>query len=156
VKVEEDDRGLLPGRLDEPVDDPERVNGDVQEELALQVDHGDGGAVTGLDHGEPAARDLVAAQVRGPKHPWARGEQGLQVAVAPDVVPRRDHVRPRGQELPRELRGEPDAVRGVLAVHHAKLDGELLFQLRKSFFDGTATGRSEHIAEKEDAQGGGF
>ena len=40
--------------------------------------------------------------------------------------PSRDHVGARGEDLVRELRGEPDAVGGVLAVHDAEVDVELL------------------------------
>jgi len=69
------------------------------------------------------------------------------------VVAKRHHVCARGQELVRELRRQPRAVGGVLAVHDAEIDGELLLQLREALLDGAAARRAEDVGDEEDFQG---
>ena len=78
-------------------------------------------------------------------------EERDEVALAPDVVAERDRVGARGEELLGELRGQADAVRGVLAVHDADVDLELLAQVAQAGLDGPAAGSAEDVAQEEDA-----
>ena len=77
---------------------------------------------------EPAARRVRAAEVRRPEDPVALVEERDEVALAPDVVAGRDRRRRPRRGASRELRGQADPVGGVLAVHDAEVDLELLAQ----------------------------
>jgi hypothetical protein len=68
------------------------------------------------------------------------------------VVPERDDVRAGGEELVGELAGDPRAVRDVLAVHDARICGELVAQRRQALFDCAPTRSAEHVREKEESQ----
>jgi hypothetical protein len=68
------------------------------------------------------------------------------------VVAERDHVGTRGQEPRRQLRRDPDAVGGVLAVEDAERDAELVLQPRQALLDGPPTGRANDVSDEQDLQ----
>ena len=91
-----------------------------------------------------------SAEVRRADDPVGLVEERDEVALAPDVVAERDRVGAGGEELLGELRGQADAVRGVLAVHDAEVDLELLAQVAQAGLDGPAAGSAEDVAQEED------
>jgi hypothetical protein len=68
------------------------------------------------------------------------------------VVAGRDHVGAGAEELLRQLGGQPDPVRGVLAVDDAEVDLELVPELGQSVCDGPPAGRPEDVTDEEDLQ----
>jgi hypothetical protein len=68
------------------------------------------------------------------------------------VVAERDHVRPGGEQLVGQLRGDPRAVRGVLAVDDREVGAVLLSQAREVLLDGAPPCRAEDVREEEDLQ----
>ena len=72
--------------------------------------------------------------------------------MTPDVVPRRDDVGARLQEARRELGGEADAVRRVLAVDDAEVGVELVLELVQAVADCAAACRAEDVADEEQPQ----
>jgi hypothetical protein len=153
VDVDEDHRCSSARFRYELFDEDERVNRDLEEELALEVDDRDRRPVPGVDHGEPAAGRRGPAEIRGAKDAVARLEERDEIALPPDVIPRRDHVRAGGEELLGELGREPDAVRRVLAVHDAEVDAELLLETTQARLDGAPAGRAEDVTDEENPQG---
>jgi hypothetical protein len=75
-----------------------------------------------FDHRPPAAR-VARRVVRRPQQPRLAVEQRADLLLVPDVVAGGDHVHPELQELPHDLRRDPEAARRVLAVqhHHVRL-----------------------------------
>ena len=61
------------------------MDGDVQEERALEVEHRDRGAVRGVRDGEPGS-GAPAAEVGRAEHARRSLEDRYEVALAPDVV----------------------------------------------------------------------
>ena len=106
----------------------------------------------GLCDGQAPTRNPHVAEVRGPEHARVGLEHRHEVAVPPDVVPGRDHVGARLEDPHRELRREPDAVRGVLAVHDAEVDVELVLELGQAVGHRPPAGRAEHVADEEELQ----
>jgi len=152
VEVDDHDRRLAPLLLDERLDRLERVRGRIQRQRAQQVDHGDLRPVGGRCDGEPAPRG-ARGHVRRPDHTLGAGQVGTEALLAPRPVPECDHVGPRGEELVRELAGDPAPVRGVLAVDDAEVDRELGAEPGEALLDGLAAGRPEDVGEEEDPQG---
>jgi hypothetical protein len=72
--------------------------------------------------------------------------------MAPDVVPGRDNVGAGLEEARRELGGEADAVRRVLAVEHAEVGVELVLELVQAVGDGPPACRAEDVADEEQPQ----
>jgi hypothetical protein len=68
------------------------------------------------------------------------------------VVAERDHVGAGGQDLVRELRGDPDSVRGVLAVHDAEPCAELGLQRLQPRLERPSAGWAEDVCDEEDDQ----
>jgi hypothetical protein len=68
------------------------------------------------------------------------------------VVAERDHVGAGGEQALRQLRRDPDPVRGVLAVEDAERDAELLLQLRQALLDGPPTGGTDDVPDEENSQ----
>jgi hypothetical protein len=68
------------------------------------------------------------------------------------VVAERHDVGARGEQLVRELAGDPRAVGGVLAVDDAEVGFELLAQRRQALLDGAPAGDAEDVREEEDPQ----
>jgi hypothetical protein len=128
------------------------MDGRLQEELALQVQHGYRGAVACLGDRQALARDAGIPEVGGAQDSRVGFEHGHKVAMPPDVVPRRDDIGARLQETGRELGGEADAVRRVLAVDHTEVGVELMLELVQAVGDGPAACRAEDVADEEQPQ----
>ena len=124
----------------------------MHEEIAQQVDHGDARPVAGRRDGQAAAGSL-GGEVRRPDEPLAAGEVGDDLAPPPGVVPEREHVDARREQLVGELGRDPDAVGGVLAVGDAEVDVELLAQPRQPLLDRAETRAAVHVGDEEDSQG---
>jgi hypothetical protein len=107
------------------------VNGDLEEERALKVDHCDSRAVARADDRQSTPRDAVAAEVRRPQNPVGLLEDRNDVAVPPRVIAERHDVGTDGQETRRDLRRQPHPVGCVLAVDDAEVDVELVAELRQ-------------------------
>jgi hypothetical protein len=69
------------------------------------------------------------------------------------VVAKGHDVRARRQKLVRQLGREAYAVRRVLAVHDAEVDGELLLQARQPLLDRAASRRSDDVGDNKKLQG---
>jgi hypothetical protein len=68
------------------------------------------------------------------------------------VVAERDHVGSGGEDAGGELRRDPDAIRGVLAVDDAERGAELLPQAGQPLLDGAPAGSADDVAYEEDLQ----
>ena len=146
MEVEDDDLRLRTRLRDERVDLLERIDVRVEEERADHVDHRDA-----VDDREPAS-GCVPRQIRRPDHPLALLEVGADPVAAPHVVPERDHVGTRAEQLVGELRRDPRAVRDVLAVQNAEVRAELFAQSAQPLLDRTTPGRAEHVGNKQNSQ----
>jgi hypothetical protein len=124
-----------------------------EKERALEVDNCDGFAARRVDDGQTAPR---SGEIGGPQHALVLLEHGNDVAVAPDVVAGRENVRPSGEELLRQLRGQPQSIRDVFRVDDAEVDVELVTKVVEPRLDGATAGWPEDVAEKENAQSGRF
>jgi hypothetical protein len=69
------------------------------------------------------------------------------------VVSEGDHVGAGGEDLLRDLRRDPQAVRGVLAVDRAEVDAELLAQAGQQPFDCAGAGRPVDVGDEEELYG---
>jgi hypothetical protein len=69
------------------------------------------------------------------------------------VIAERDDVGTGGEDPLGELRREPAAVGGVLAVDDAEGGAELLAQARQALLDRSAPGRAEDVCDEEEPQG---
>ena len=69
------------------------------------------------------------------------------------MVSERDRVRAGGQDPVGEPRGDPDAVRRVLAVDDAEVDLELVPKAREQALDRVASGATDDVADEEDPHG---
>ncbi len=121
VDVDEHHRRLLPRLLHELVDHLEHRRRRVQEERAENVDHGEAGAVRGGDDHEPASRSRTR-RVRRTDDAIGCLEVRADLGPPKRVVAERDRIDAHAEELVGEARRDPDAVRGVLAVDHARVD----------------------------------
>ena len=146
VEVDDDRLRLLTRLGNERVDLLERIDRRVEEERADHVDHGDA-----VDHGEPAS-GRVARHVRRPDHPLALLEVRADPVAPPNVVPERDHVGSRGEQLVGELRRDPRPVGDVLAVQDAEVRAELCAQPVQPLLDRTTPGRAEHVGDEKNLQ----
>jgi hypothetical protein len=95
----------------------------------------------------------MRGQVGGPDDAVRFRQVGNDLAPPPHVVSERDHVGARREQALGDLRREPRAVGGVLSVHDAEVDVQLLAQGRQPLFDGAATGRAEDVRDEEEIQG---
>ena len=68
------------------------------------------------------------------------------------MIAERDHVGARGEQLVRELRRDPGAVRDVLAVDDAEVGGELVAQAGQPLLHGAAPRGTEDVCEEEESQ----
>jgi hypothetical protein len=68
------------------------------------------------------------------------------------VVAERDHVCAAREQLVRDLRRDPRAVRRVLAVEDAEVDVELVPQPRQPLLDDPAPRNAEDVGDEEDPQ----
>jgi hypothetical protein len=68
------------------------------------------------------------------------------------VVAERDHVGACGQDPGGELRRDPDAVGGVLAVDDAEARTELLAQRPQPILERAPAGSSDDVTDEEDSQ----
>jgi hypothetical protein len=68
------------------------------------------------------------------------------------VIAERDHVGASGEDAGRELGGDPDAVRGVLAVDDAERRAELLPQPAQPLLDRPPARRTDDVADEQDLQ----
>ena len=119
VEVDDDERALGAGLLDEVVDHLEEAGSHVEEERAEQVDHRDRRAVgRRRDRERPAGR--AGGDVRRPDHAFRGSEVRADVVARPDVVAERDHVGAGREQLVGELRRDPAPVGRVLAVDDAE------------------------------------
>jgi hypothetical protein len=73
MEVDDHDFGPSASLFDELLDDDERVHGDVEEEVALEIENGNGRAVGGLHDREARSG---AAEVRRPDHSVASLQDG--------------------------------------------------------------------------------
>ena len=71
------------------------------------------------------------------------------------MVSERDRVDPHSEDLIGEPRCDADAVRRVLAVHHARVDLELGAQPGEALLERLPAGSADDVGDEEDAQGGG-
>jgi hypothetical protein len=101
----------------------------LHEQRALEVDHRDLDAVARPDEGD-APTGRPCGEVRGTDDAVTRLEVCSDVVAAPGVVAERDRVGTGREQLVRELGGDPDAVRDVLAVHDADVGVELVAERR--------------------------
>ena len=125
----------------------------VEEEPAHQVDHRDRRPVRrGL---RPRARGPASGARGSPAGSPARSRRGTARAR------RRAHVwlpsvitsAPAREDPLGELRGQAAPVGGVLAVHDAEVDAELVPQAREALLDRAAAGRAEDVGDEEEPQG---
>ena len=119
-----------------------------------RLQHGDRRPVAGGDDREALARRSRAGPgSRGARSGPTRrgtGRGRRRHTWLPSVIAEPARV----EELLGELRGQADPVRGVLAVHDADVDLELVAQVAQAGLDGPAAGRAEHVAQEEDAHRG--
>jgi hypothetical protein len=127
----------------------------LEEKSPQEVDDRHALSAARVEHGQPPPRGAVA-EVRRAEESVARLEERNQVAVPPDVVPRRDRISARREDLLGQLGGQADAVCGVLAVDDAEVDVELVPQLGQLRLDRPPPRRPEDVTEEEDAQLGPF
>jgi hypothetical protein len=152
VEVEEHDRCLTPGLVDELVDELERGDGGLEEEIAEQVEHGHARPLAGGCDREASSRG-PGREVRRPNHSVGAGEVGHDLAPPPDVVAEREHVDSRAEEPVRELRRDPDAVGRVLGVGDDEVEVELLAQALEPLLDRAQAGPAVDICDEEELQG---
>jgi len=152
VEVDDDDRRLSAGLLDELVDDLERRLGDLEEQPTHQVEDGHRRAVRSRRDGERAA-GRMAREVRGTEHALRRIEIWQQLAARPGVVAERHDVRARREQPVGQLGRDAPPVGRVLAVHDAEVDGEVGTQPREPFLQGAAARRAEHVRDEEQLHG---
>jgi hypothetical protein len=124
VHVDEDERRLAAGLLDEVVDELEHRSCGVEEQGSEDVDDCKAGAVRGWNDREPSSR-RVARGVRRPDHAIGGIEVGVDLRAPEGVVPERDRIDTHREQLIREPRRDPDSIGGVLAVRDAGVDVEL-------------------------------
>jgi hypothetical protein len=124
-----------------------------EKERALEVDDCDGFPARRVDDGQTAAG---SGEIGRPQHALVLFEHGNDVAVAPDVVARRENVSAGGKELLRELGRQAQSVRDVFRVDDAEVDFELVTKVVEPRLDGATARWPEDVAEKENAQSGRF
>jgi hypothetical protein len=69
------------------------------------------------------------------------------------VVPERDHVDARGEQLVCDLGRDPEPVGRVLAVRDDEVQSELLAQARDALLDGASARAPIYVRDEEDLQG---
>ena len=99
-----------------------------------------------------AAAGRVRREVGRAEDPVGAAQVGREPALAPDPVPERDHVGAGGEQALGDLRGDPPAVGGVLAVDDAEVHRELLAQRGEPRLEGAPARGAEHVAHEEDPQ----
>jgi hypothetical protein len=123
------------------------VHGAGHEESALQV------------HDRHGVDDCQPAPGRGP--PQVGGaedadrlalEERDEVAMAPDVVPGRQDVRPGGEKLLRQLRGDARPVRCVFPVDDAEVDRKLVPQALQPLVERAVPRGPEDVRDEENSQ----
>jgi len=153
VHVDEDERGLPNGGIDEPVDDLEHRGRGMEKERSEHVDDRESGSVRRRNDREPAARRRRRC-VRGTHDALRALEVRTDLRPPEGVVPQRDRIHAHSEELVGEARGDSDAVRGVFAVHDADVDCELFPHPGKERFQRTSARCAHDVGDEEDAQGG--
>src|SRR5687768_11478464 len=143
-----DARGVAAELIEEAVEGAERVVGGRHERPSDRVHH-----KNVLDHDPPSSR-IAGREVDRPDREREQLDVVEELALVPDVVPVRDHVRAGGIELARDVGREPRAARGVLTVHDREVDPIFLADLREERLDRVAPRTTNDVANKQDLQGG--
>src|SRR5438093_1515510 len=129
---------------------PEGVVEGVEEDAADQV-HDQHLVPAGLDHAPALARRRRRVVGR-PEHVLQAWQLADELLLGEDVVAAGDHVRAQAFELRRDLRGQAEPARGVLAVEDGEVRPQLLFQLGKDRLDRFAAGVADHVGDEEDLE----
>src|SRR5205823_5015768 len=95
------------------------------------------------------AGDAGRAVVVWTEDPLVRLEDGIDLALVPDVVAGGNDVDSRGEERIGGRRGEPQPAGDVLAVGGDEVDGPLLAQPRQLLLDGLAPGLADDVADHQ-------
>src|SRR5438093_5573269 len=127
---------------------PEGVVEGVEEDAADQV-HDEHLVPAGLDHAPALARRRRRVVGR-PEHVLQTWQLADELLLGEDVVAAGDHVRAQAFELGRDLRGQAEPARGVLAVQDGELGPQVLFQPGKDRLDRFAAWVADHVGDEED------
>ena len=127
----------------------------MEEQRAEDVDHRQSAAVRRRDDGEAASR-RSARRVRRADDAIGRLEVRADLGPPERVVAERDRVGAHAEELIGEARRDPDAVRGVLAVHDARVDLELAPYRLQALLERPPARGPHDVGDEEDAQGAGL
>jgi hypothetical protein len=152
VHVDEDHRRLGARFVDEFVDHLEGAARNLEKEAAHHVDHGDERLVA-RGHDRQAAPGCVPREVRGSHDARLGVDPRREIGAPPCVVAEGDRVRAELEQLARELRRQPDAVGGVLAVHDAEVDVELVAQAFEPRFQRRSPRHPDDVRDEEKSQG---
>src|SRR5688572_3908131 len=133
--------------IEEAVEGAERVVGGRHERPSDRVHH-----KNVLDHDPPSSR-IAGREVDRPDREREQLDVVEELALVPDVVPVRDHVRAGGIELARDVGRETRAARGVLTVHDREVDPIFLPELRQERLDRVAPRTTNDVANKQNLQG---
>jgi hypothetical protein len=152
VDIDDDDRRLPPGVLDEVVEDLERGDRRIEVQVPEDVGDRDVRSVRGRCDGEGATRGL-RREVGGPDYSLGPFEVRDDLPPAEDMVAERDDVRAGLEQPVGDLRRDADAVRCVLAVENAEVDRELFTQPGEPLLDGDPAGPADDVGDEENLQG---
>jgi len=149
VEVDEGDVELALDPVQDRVRLVERRPRDLELDRPAEVDHGHPGIALGEDRVPPPG--VALRIVGGPDDPLLRVEVVVDVAVAVDVVARRDHVRTGLEQRRGRALGYPNAAGGVLAVDYHEVGFVALAQLRHRRGEAPASRSADDVADEEDA-----
>ena len=123
----------------------------VHEQVPRQRDDAEPHAVAGDD--APAVAGLAAQEVGGAQDPRGGVEVGVDLAMAVGVVAERDHVDPGGEQLVGDLRRDPHAAGGVLAVDDDERRRKALAQRGQQRQQRSPADPADDVADEQDAGG---
>ncbi len=154
MHVDENHRRLRPRLLDEVVDDLEHRGRGMEEQRAEDVDHRQPPAV-GRRHGGKTSSRRAARHVGGADDSIRSVEVRPDLGAPEGMVAERDRICARRQQLFGQTRRDPDSVRGVLAVHDARVDLELRAERLQALRQSSPPGSPHDVGDEENAQGAG-
>src|SRR5204862_160640 len=104
---------------------------------------------------DPASpRGITSGIIRGPQELREHVDDGQDLALVPDVIPRGEAVHAETEEFFREFTGHPVAARQVLGVRDAVVDGALAKDLGQRDLENGAAGRTNDVTDEENVDHG--
>ena len=144
-------RQLVSTLLEQRRDGREGVLDGLHVGAALGVDHGELGALVGVEEAPAPAGHAARAVIQRAQDALVTFELGVHLALVPDVVAGRDHVHARGEERRRGAGSEAHAAGHVLAVGGHEVHPARLAQLGQHALHGLTPGPPDDVADHEHA-----